>query len=149
MERSRGQREGWELKPLLFIAGGDFFFFSFKIDWSPSLFLGGEHYFKPFGRLWVSPGHPVLRTARPFWRGSKRNPAPAAFSPHRGERVAEGCCSGLTTPAGFQPEGDANQPPSVIFAKFPPRSIACKIPGLLPAPFWGFTGFIQKNKNHS
>lgn len=51
---------------------GFFFnFFFFKIDWSPSLFLGGEHYFKPVGRLWVSPGHPVLITARPFWRGSK------------------------------------------------------------------------------
>lgn len=88
----------------------------------------------------MPPGHSVLTTARPFWRGSKWNLAPAAFFPHGG-REAEGCCRGLTTPAGFQPEGDANQPPSVVSDRLPPhpaRSQSCCL--LL---FWGFVGFAQ------
>lgn len=90
------------------LRAGIFFYFFFKVGWSPSLFLGGEHYFKLFGRLWVSPGHSVLTKVRPFWRGSEQSPAPAASSPN----------GGLPTQAGPQPAGDTNQPPAVIFAVF-------------------------------
>lgn len=53
-------------------AGIIFIFIFFKrLTGVQVCFFGGEHYFKPFGRLWVSPGHSTLIITRPFWRGSK------------------------------------------------------------------------------
>lgn len=83
--------------------------------------------------LWEALG--VYRSLRPnnseaFLERVDVKPCSISFSP-----ATEGMLQWAHNPAGFQTEKDANQPPSVIFARLPPRLVAHKIPGLLSVPF--------------
>lgn len=86
-KKAGGRGRAGKQSRFFLLRAGIFFYFFFKVGWSPSLFLGGEYYFKLFGRLWVSPGHPVLTKVRPFWRGSEQNSGslfPQRWAPNPG-----------------------------------------------------------------
>lgn len=63
---------------LLFMAGGDSFIIYIYILRLVRIqvdFMAVSDYLRPYGRLWVSLGHPVLIIARPLLKESKQNPA--------------------------------------------------------------------------
>lgn len=63
---------------LLFMAGGDSFIIYIYILRLVRIqvdFMAVSDYLRPYGRLWVSLGHPVLIIVRPLLKESKQNPA--------------------------------------------------------------------------